>query len=199
MNRAQLEHLIGAAASVAGDDEIVVIGSQSVLGRFPDAPAELLVSSEADLHPCIHEDRTDLVDGTLGEGSPFHRTFGYYAQGVDPTTSLLPDGWQSRLIPVRARRSRRATGWCLEIHDLSISKLAAGREKDLEFAAAAARHGLTHGDLLRARLAATKSVRESSRPLPRGSPVSSDRHESKSDSPTARRLGMMSAPCSNAS
>jgi hypothetical protein len=157
MNRAQLEHLIGAAASVTEDDDIIVIGSQSVLGQFPEAPAELLISSEADLYPRKHEQRADLVDGTLGEGSPFHRTFGYYAQGVDSTTAVLPDGWQDRLISVCAPRTRGATGWCLEIHDLLISKLAAGREKDLEFAAAAARHGLAHGDLLRARLAATKS------------------------------------------
>src|SRR5262245_3747191 len=82
MNRAQLEHLIRAASVIADDDELIVIGSQSVLGQFPDAPASLLASMEADLIPRHHPERWDLIDGTIGEGSPFHLTFGYYAQGV---------------------------------------------------------------------------------------------------------------------
>ena len=36
---------------VADDDEIVVIGSQAILGSFPNAPAELLESMEADVFP----------------------------------------------------------------------------------------------------------------------------------------------------
>ncbi len=48
MTRAQLEHVIRAAAVISEDDEIVVIGSQAVLGQFPDAPADLTVSMEAD-------------------------------------------------------------------------------------------------------------------------------------------------------
>jgi hypothetical protein len=47
VTRAQLEHLIRAAATIADDNEIVVIGSQAVLGQFPQAPPELLVSVEA--------------------------------------------------------------------------------------------------------------------------------------------------------
>ncbi len=44
-NRAQLEHVIRAAAAIVDDAEIVVVGSQAVLGQFPDAPPELLVSN----------------------------------------------------------------------------------------------------------------------------------------------------------
>ena len=47
MKRAQLEHLIRAAAVIADDDELVVIGSQAILAQFPDAPDVLLVSVEA--------------------------------------------------------------------------------------------------------------------------------------------------------
>jgi hypothetical protein len=36
MTRAQLEHLIRAAAVIADDDTIVIVGSQSVLGQFPN-------------------------------------------------------------------------------------------------------------------------------------------------------------------
>lgn len=33
-----------------------------------------------------------MIDGSIGELSPFHETFGYYAQGVDETTAVLPEG-----------------------------------------------------------------------------------------------------------
>jgi hypothetical protein len=51
LNREQLEHVIRAAAAIAGDTEIVVIGSQAILGRYPDAPAELLVSADVEVYP----------------------------------------------------------------------------------------------------------------------------------------------------
>jgi hypothetical protein len=47
MNRA----LMAAAAHVADEDELVVIGSQAVLGSFARPPAELLASMEADIFP----------------------------------------------------------------------------------------------------------------------------------------------------
>jgi hypothetical protein len=55
MNRAQLEHLIRAAATIADDDEIVIVGSQSILGQYPDAPADLLESMEAAPGLCLLE------------------------------------------------------------------------------------------------------------------------------------------------
>lgn len=142
MTRGQLEHIIRAASTIADDDEIIIIGSQSVLGQFPDAPPELLVSNEADVYPKNHPERWDLIDGSIGELSPFHDTFGYYAQGVGEGTATLPDGWQSRLVPLRTPATRGATGLCLEVHDLVISKYVADREKDARFVRVAARHGL---------------------------------------------------------
>lgn len=152
MNRAQLEHVIRAASTIAQDDEIVVLGSQAVLGQFPDAPDALTVSNEADVYPKNHPERSDLVDGSIGELSPFHDTFGYYAQGVGPTTAVLPSGWESRLIVVENENTRGARGLCLEIHDLVLSKLVAGREKDLRFARAAAAHALVDRAILTDRL-----------------------------------------------
>ena len=51
MQRPQLEHIIRAAAGITGATEIVVIGSQAVLGQFPNAPADLLDSIEAVCSP----------------------------------------------------------------------------------------------------------------------------------------------------
>lgn len=153
MTREQLEHLIRVAADIAQDDEIVVLGSQAILGQFPDAPVSLRVSVEADVYPRNHPERADLIDGSVGEGSPFHATYGYYAQGVGAETAVLPAGWQQRLVPVRNANTRGATGWCLEVHDLAVAKAIA--EKDLEFLREAARHGLVRESALLERLAAT--------------------------------------------
>ena len=46
MQRSELEHIIRASGEVAQDDKIVIIGSQSILGQFPNAPTRLLVSEE---------------------------------------------------------------------------------------------------------------------------------------------------------
>lgn len=155
MTREQLEHLVRAAAQIADDDELIIIGSQAVLGQFPDAPAELTVSNEADLYPKNKPERADLIDGSIGELSPFHETFGYYAHGIDENTATLPNGWRDRLVPIKNPNTRGATGWCLEVHDLVVSKLIAGREKDLEFARQAAAKHLIDEKLLLDRIAET--------------------------------------------
>lgn len=152
VNRHQLEHVIRAAADIVDDDEIVIVGSQAILGQFPTAPPPLLVSNEADVYPKNKPERTDLIDGSIGEGSPFHETYGYYAQGVGENTAVLPAGWKDRLVPVCNENTRGATGWCLEIHDLLLAKSVAGRNKDMRFLRDAARFGLASLELLLDRL-----------------------------------------------
>ena len=156
MKRSELEHLIRAAGRIAGGQELVVIGSQAILGQFPDAPPALLRSMECDLYPRHAPELADKVDGAIGEGSRFHQQFGYYAQGVGPDTATLPRGWQRRLVRVENANTGGHAGLCLEVHDLAISKYVAGREKDLEFTRELARHGMTDRKTLLARLAATK-------------------------------------------
>jgi len=136
-------------------DDVTVWEAQAVLGEFPDAPAELLVANKADVFPSRHPERGDLIDATIGEGSPFQRLFGYFAHGVDETTATLPAGWRERLILVTGENTRFVRGWCLEIHDLAIAKYVAGREKDRDFTKALARHAMVRRELLEQRLAAT--------------------------------------------
>lgn len=156
MRRSELEHLIRAAGSIADDAEIVVIGSQSILGQFPNAPTLLLASAEADLFPMHRPELADLIDGSIGEGSPFHELYGYYAQGVGERTAVLPKGWRDRLVRIENPNTGGVAGLCLEVHDLAISKHAAGREKDLEFTRELARHGMTNGRTLVQRLKETE-------------------------------------------
>lgn len=141
MNRKDLEHLIRAAATVTNEYELVIVGSQSILGSIPYPPDELKMSAEADMYPLNAEGKSIELEGALGEGSPFHTTFGYYAQGVDSTTSTLPEGWKDRLHRVQNQATEYRVGFCLDVLDLFMAKTAANREKDREFNMALLRYG----------------------------------------------------------
>lgn len=155
MTRSELEHVIRAAGAIAKDAEIVIIGSQAILGEYPDAPPALLASMEADVFPLNHPERADRIEGAIGEGSRFHEEFGYYAQAVSESTATLPKGWRRRLVRVHNENTGGIAGLCLEVHDLAISKYVAGREKDLAFTATLARHDLVARRTLLERLEKT--------------------------------------------
>jgi hypothetical protein len=155
MKRSDLEHVIQAAGAIADDNEIVVVGNQSVLGQFPEAPAELLRSVEADIYHHHRPELADLIDGTIGEGSPFHHTFGYYGQGVGVQTAVLPAGWKDRVIRVLNANTVGISGLCLDVHDLAISKYVAVRDKDRAFTRTLARCGIIRRADLLGRLADT--------------------------------------------
>ena len=142
MKRVDLEHVIRAAGSIANASELIILGSQAILGSFPDPPPELAVSQEVDLYPADAPEKADLVDGSIGEKSPFHETFGYYAHGVGPETAILPAKWKSRLVRVQNHNTKDIAGLCLSPVDIVVSKLAAGRDKDLDFVRALFQHGL---------------------------------------------------------
>lgn len=155
MRRADLEHVIAAAANVLGEDAFVVIGSQAILGPYPEAPESLLRSMEVDLFPKDNPGRAAEIDGAIGDGSPFHEAFGYYAHGVGPETARAPTGWQDRLveidIPPRVASEQAPKAYCLEPHDLVLAKCAAGRERDWEFAREAIGGALVDPEVLVAR------------------------------------------------
>jgi hypothetical protein len=51
MTREQLEHILRSACQIAGDPNVLVIGSQSILGAIPEhrLPIEATGSMEADV------------------------------------------------------------------------------------------------------------------------------------------------------
>jgi hypothetical protein len=141
MNRTQFEHVIAAAAIVSDEREIVVIGSQAILGNVDEPPKSMLFSVEVDVYPRNAPEKADDIDGSLGDGSQFQSTYGYFAHGVGPETAKAPAGWKERLVPVdippRPGQSEGAVALCLEAHDLVLAKCVAGRERDWEFARSA--------------------------------------------------------------
>ena len=135
MNRENLEHILRAASAITRQNRFLIIGSQSIIGVVDDPPGVLGASMEADIVALDAPELTDLVEGSLGELSMFHETFGYYAQAVGLETAILPNGWEKRLKPIQSPLSP-AVGLALDPADLAVAKLAAGREKDGPFVAA---------------------------------------------------------------
>ncbi|WP_234194290.1 DUF6036 family nucleotidyltransferase [Pseudacidovorax sp. NFM-22] len=142
MTREELEHIVRASADITDQYEFVVVGSQSILGALPAAPDVFRASREADIYPLQRPDLSDAIDGAIGEGSQFHETYGYYAQGVGPETAVLPDDWMSRVHRVQGPGTEGKVAYCLDFADLMLSKAVAGREKDRVFCMAMFSHRL---------------------------------------------------------
>jgi hypothetical protein len=152
MKRDDLEHVLRAAGAITGVSTWVIVGSQAILGAVPNAPAELLVSQEVDLYAPADEAASDLVDGSIGEKSPFHESFGYYAHGVGEETATLPSRWRERAVAIRTPFTGGVTGICPEPADLAVSKLAAWREKDQEYVRVLVQREIVSADQILARL-----------------------------------------------
>lgn len=141
MRRSDLAQLLRAACDVAGDRDVRVFGSQSILGSFDedDLPPAATASIEADIGFLDDPDRlkADDVEAAIGEMSQFPQANGFCAEGVHvDTATLLPPGWRSRLISWRLRSSEPADPHFLDPHDLAVAELGAHRPKDLEFVSA---------------------------------------------------------------
>lgn len=133
MTREELEHIIRASGEITDQYEFVIVGSQSMLGSVPNPEAVFTASMEADIYPLRAPELAEKIDGAIGEGSHFHRTFGCYAQEAGPDTAILPRDWKDRLNRVQSENTGDRVGYCLDLRDLFLSKAAAGREKDREF------------------------------------------------------------------
>jgi hypothetical protein len=151
MTRAELEHVLRAAAAIAQENSLVVVGSQAILLPFPNAPASLLVSREVDLYPALHPERSDLIDGAIGALSSFDETFGYHADGVGPETAVMPADWMKR---ATLHYIGEVTAICPDVHDLAVSKCVAGRDKDADFVRTLLRVRMIEPDILSSRIRA---------------------------------------------
>jgi len=158
MRRVQLEHVLRAAAQIIDDPDLLVVGSAAILGTYgeDDLPLAATRSDEADLAPFDDRDgsRSMAIEGSLGSGSMFHETHGYYADGVSLETAIVPPGWRERLVLFETEGTAPGRGWCLEHHDLAVAKLVAGRSKDYEFVEALLDASLLDPAVLKERFAA---------------------------------------------
>ena len=130
MQRSELAHVLRASAAIADETSFVVIGSQAILLLLDEPPPDLLRSTEIDLYPALHPEKADLIDGAIGAYSTFHDTFGYHVDGIGPETASLPIDWMTRAV---LTYFGDITVICPDLHDLAVSKCAAGRDKDADF------------------------------------------------------------------
>jgi hypothetical protein len=152
VNREQLAHVLRAVSRVAEDRDVLVIGSQSILGSYSEdeLPPEATGSMEVDtaFFSDPGDAKSDRVDAIIGELSGFHNEFGYYPQGVSINTGVFPAGWKDRLVVYKTPDTETARGLCLEPHDCVLGKLVRFEKKDQEFAAALVDEGLIDLDTL---------------------------------------------------
>lgn len=166
MNREAFDHAVRAAGAILGEDELLVIGSQALHASVPtELPPEAARSVEADIAALDdpEQEKADLIDGAIGEASAFHETFGYYAQGVTQSTAVLPQGWQDRLVRYETPGTNGVVAWCLEVHDLWVSKAVALRPKDIEFCTALVNGNLVDAHTLGCRLEEVHGIDEDRR------------------------------------
>lgn len=99
MRKDQLEHAIRTACQIIGHSEVIVVGSQSILGSIPEEalPPAATMSMEVDILPVADDNEesarlADLIEGVAGEFSSFEELHGFSIDGVDLTASVLPGG-----------------------------------------------------------------------------------------------------------
>jgi hypothetical protein len=160
MRRDQLEHAIRTSCQIIDAAEVIVVGSQAILGTYgeDELPAAATISAEVDILPIASTDveterLADAIEGVAGEFSAFEQAHGYSIDGVDLTTSALPDGWRGRLVRVQNANTAPSgepqfTGWCVDKEDLCVAKLCALREKDQNFVAALLDASLVDADVI---------------------------------------------------
>lgn len=141
MKKRHVDHVLRAAGEITGEKQFVIVGSQALHGKFPDAADDIVRSAEVDLIATKRADRTEWLNA-IGQDSQFHETYGYYADPVDETTTArMPKGWKGRLVNLPKGDTGGVRGLCLDPHDLAIAKYVARREKDLLFTGELAKRG----------------------------------------------------------
>lgn len=165
MRRDQLGHAIRTACQIIQHSEVIVVGSQAILGTYDEdeLPAAATMSIGVDILPIADSNEetarlADLIEGVAGEFSSFEQLHGFSIDGVDLDTTVLPDRWRDRLVKVQNANTAapagepRFTGWCLDKEDLCVAKLCAFREKDRNFVAALLDVGLVDDGVIAARV-----------------------------------------------
>ena len=161
-----LKRAVRALATHFRTDTVVIIGSQSVLLEWPDAPLLMRTSGEIDAYPVNWlgweaenpgEEASEEINALFGWGSMFHDAHGFYIDGVDANTATFPPGWQDRVIHLAVQMGvATVTAIAPSPEDLVISKLVRLDEKDIAYIKERNRFRPLDIETIRQRLAATK-------------------------------------------
>lgn len=133
MKKWQLLDLIRRVHELTNINEPVIVGSHCLFAVTDQIPPVVDRSVEADFLVAQHGiEVRDKVGDELGITSGFYEAHGYYADPLGLATVVLVPGWETRLQPL-ADETGTIVARCLELHDVAVSKLMAGRDKDFVF------------------------------------------------------------------
>lgn len=142
MKRYQFDRIIRSYAQITGKPDVLVIGSQAILGLYGDIDDDAVAQSpDLDVSSMDNDDSyLHEIAGVLGELSMFQDSNdGAYADSVvAEEVAVLAPGWRERLVRVETPNMITPSGvqaraFCLHPNDVIVSKLFAGREKDYEY------------------------------------------------------------------
>ncbi len=178
LRRSEIDHILRAAASLSGHARFVMVGTGAVIATARHIPVAMMLTEEIDIYVEEASDPdliSDLIDASIGRYSQFHKTFGYYGDGVSSRTAVMPLDWRSRAVEY-ATLDGLATALCPSAEDIAIAKLCAWRGKDQAWLREAFRSGVAKADEVSALLRGE---------MPEAAPAPDE---------LARRIGVATAP-----
>lgn len=133
MRKSDLFELISAIKHIAPEETPIIVGSQAVHAVTNFLPEIVQQSIECDfLLAGGKSDARARINKKLGVFSSYQIEHGFYADALGLASVVLPPKWQERLHALEDENGN-TIAYAAEIHDIAVSKLIAGREKDFLF------------------------------------------------------------------
>ncbi len=133
MRKSDLFELVRQIKTITSSEIPIIVGSQAVhlVTNFPPEIIQQSIECDFIFISGKSETRTE-INKKLGVFSNFQLENGFYADALGLATVILPTNWQERLQPFKDEKGE-TIALVAEIHDIAVSKLIAGREKDFLF------------------------------------------------------------------
>ena len=154
LDKKKIRHILRSVAAITQARSFVIIGTGAVVAGLKHVPLDMMMTRELDIYAESpdSEQLSDLIDGTLGEGSQFDVANGYYAHGVGVRTACMPSDWKTRATVISIPNDPGAVCLCPDPNDIAIAKACAWREKDRDWLVAGARGGVLRPDVMLSRI-----------------------------------------------
>lgn len=140
MKKSEIDDALAALWALVKETQPIIIGSQALHGKFPDVADTICFSREVDVMLPNKLWMSKWIFEVVGEGTPFDVDRGFYIDHVvaQPGLPILANGWKERAIRQEFVFDGIVQGSVLYLspEDMAISKLGAGRPKDIEFVSA---------------------------------------------------------------
>lgn len=118
-------------------------------------PADMSITQEIDIYAPYADDIesiSQMIDTNIGQGSRFHDEFGYYGDGVSPTTAKMPSDWEARAVEYRGAGCPDVVVTVPDENDVALAKLAAWRDKDQDWLTQGVNYGVLSLKIMISRL-----------------------------------------------